>query len=155
MSNTHHSIFINFNKFTINTIYNKFATFLYSKDFFRTIPLCVIFIIILYVIIYYALRIMYKDVKNGDGKRRRTPNQVKKKTIGIEVVFVSIPGDLKKGSVIPVRNDITIGRKEDNSVVLNDQHVSGNHAILSIRNEALVLFKSSSTKASFLIDNIA
>ena len=28
----------------------------------------IIFIIILYVIIYYALRIMYKDVKNGDGK---------------------------------------------------------------------------------------
>ena len=110
----------------------------------------IIFIIILYVIIYYALRIMYKDVKNGDGKRRRTPNQVKKKTIGIEVVFVSIPGDLKKGSVIPVRNDITIGRKEDNSVVLNDQHVSGNHAILSIRNEALVLEDLNSTNGTLV-----
>ena len=110
----------------------------------------IIFIIILYVIIYYALRIMYKDVKNGDGKRRRTPNQVKKKTIGIEVFFVSIPGDLKKGSVIPVRNDITIGRKEDNSVVLNDQHVSGNHAILSIRNEALVLEDLNSTNGTLV-----
>ena len=110
----------------------------------------IIFIIILYVIIYYALRIMYKDVKNGDGKRRRTPNQVKKKTIGIEVVFVSIPGDLKKGSVIPVRNDITIGRKEDNSVVLNEQHVSGNHAILSIRNEALVLEDLNSTNGTLV-----
>ena len=110
----------------------------------------IIFIIILYVIIYYALRIMYKDVKNGDGKRRRTPNQVKKKTIGIEVVFVSIPGDLKKGSVIPVRNDITIGRKEDNSVVLNDQHVSGNHAILSIRNEAFVLEDLNSTNGTLV-----
>ncbi|MCI5727868.1 MAG: FHA domain-containing protein [Clostridium sp.] len=110
----------------------------------------IIFIIILYVIIYYALRIMYKDVKNGDGKRRRTPNQVKKKTIGIEVVYVSIPGDLKKGSVIPVRNDITIGRKEDNSVVLNDQHVSGNHAILSIRNEALVLEDLNSTNGTLV-----
>ena len=110
----------------------------------------IIFILILYVIIYYALRIMYKDVKNGDGKRRRTPNQVKKKTIGIEVVYVSIPGDLKKGSVIPVRNDITIGRKEDNSVVLNDQHVSGNHAILSIRNEALVLEDLNSTNGTLV-----
>ena len=110
----------------------------------------IIFIIILYDKIYYALRIMYKDVKNGDGKRRRTPNQVKKKTIGIEVVFVSIPGDLKKGSVIPVRNDITIGRKEDNSVVLNDQHVSGNHAILSIRNEALVLEDLNSTNGTLV-----
>ena len=96
------------------------------------------------------LRLMYKDVKNGDGKRRRTPNQVKKKTIGIEVVYVSIPGDLKKGSVIPVRNDITIGRKEDNSVVLNDQHVSGNHAILSIRNEALVLEDLNSTNGTLV-----
>ena len=32
----------------------------------------VVFIIILYVIIYYALKIMYKDVKNG-GKKRRPP----------------------------------------------------------------------------------
>ena len=57
---------------------------------------------------------------------------------------------MKKGSVIPVRNDITIGRKEDNSVVLNDQHVSGNHAILSIRNEALVLEDLNSTNGTLV-----
>lgn len=32
----------------------------------------IVFIIILYVIIYYALKIMYRDVKNGGKKRRPT-----------------------------------------------------------------------------------
>ena len=48
MSNKHHFTFI-FSKHTINTIYTKFTTFLYSKLFFKTIPLVVIFIIILFL----------------------------------------------------------------------------------------------------------
>ena len=43
----------------------------------------VVFIIILYVIIYYALKIMYKDVKNG-GKKGRPP--VIKGNYGLEII---------------------------------------------------------------------
>jgi len=42
-----------------------------------------VFIVILYVIIYYALKIMYKDVKNG-GKKKR-PSTVKG-NYGLEII---------------------------------------------------------------------
>ena len=59
------------------------------------------FIVILYVIIYYALKIMYKDVKNG-GKRRRPSNS--NKHYGLEVISVDDNVDLKEGSIIPIRS---------------------------------------------------
>ena len=84
-----------------------------------------VFIIILYVIIYYALKIMYKDVKNG-GKRRRSPRT--NGNYGLEIIQSGDARGLKEGSIIPIRSDLSIGRKEGNSIVMADQHVSGNHA---------------------------
>ena len=96
------------------------------------------FIVILYVIIYYALKIMYKDVKNG-GKKRRPSNS--NKYYGL---------DLKGGSIIPIRSDLTIGRKDGNSIVLLDQHVSGNHAEIIVRNNKVYLEDLHSTNGTFL-----
>ncbi|WP_160677689.1 FHA domain-containing protein [Clostridium sp. C8-1-8] len=109
----------------------------------------VIFIIILYVIIYYALKIMYKDVKTG-GKRRPSKS---KKVHGIEVIKALENHDLKPGSVIPVMNSITIGRREDNSIVLNDQFVSGHHAKLYLRNDDFILEDLNSTNGTFVNDD--
>ncbi len=106
----------------------------------------IIFIIILYVIIYYALKIMYKDVKGGG--RRRAP--MKRKSYGIEVLKVEQHNDLKVGSVIPVRNEVTIGRKEDNAITLSDPHVSGHHARLLIKNEILYVEDLNSTNGTLV-----
>ena len=46
--------------------FSKIMTFIFG----------IVFIIFLYVIIYYALKIMYKDVKTG-GKRKNNPVQKK------------------------------------------------------------------------------
>jgi pSer/pThr/pTyr-binding forkhead associated (FHA) protein len=108
-----------------------------------------IFIIILYVIIYYALKIMYKDVKTG-GKRRTS---TAKKTHGIEVIKALDNHQLKPGSVIPVMDSITLGRREDNSIVLNDQFVSGHHAKLYLRNDEFILEDLNSTNGTFVNDN--
>ena len=91
----------------------------------------IIFIAILYSIIYQALRIMNKDVKGGGRRKQPSSN---KKMQGLEVVDVSEEVNVKKGSVIPVRSTVSIGRKEGNSIVLTDVHVSGNHARLTIKN---------------------
>jgi len=101
----------------------------------------IIFIIILYRIIYFALKIMYKDVKGGG--RRRPP--VRKKNHGLEVLEVAQESDIKIGTIIPVRSTISIGRKDENSIVLIDQHVSGNHAKLLIRNDILFIEDLNST----------
>jgi hypothetical protein len=107
----------------------------------------VVFIVILYVIIYYALKIMYKDVKNG-GKRRRQP--IIKGKYGLEIINSGDGKDLKDGSIIPVRSDLTIGRKDDNSIVISDQHVSGNHAKIVVRNDSLFIEDLNSTNGTYL-----
>ena len=105
------------------------------------------FIVILYVIIYYALKIMYKDVKNGGRKRRTSKSS---RHYGLEVIDAGDNVDLKGGSIIPIRSDLTIGRKEGNSIVLLDQHVSGNHAEIIVRNNKLYLGDLHSTNGTFL-----
>ena len=106
----------------------------------------VIFIIILYRIIYFALKIMYKDVKGGG--RRRPP--VRKKNHGLEVLEVAKDNDIKIGTIIPVRSTISIGRKDENSIVLIDQHVSGNHAKLLIKNDILFIEDLNSTNGTLV-----
>lgn len=111
-----------------------------------TIVFGVVFIVILYVIIFYALKIMYKDVKSG-GKKRPTS---RKRNYGLEVLQTVPDCDLKRGSVVPVRSEITIGRKDENSIVLSDRHVSGDHARLFIKNEVLFIEDLKSTNGTFI-----
>jgi len=106
-----------------------------------------IFIVILYVIIYYALKIMYKDVKNG-GKRRRPARA--NGNYGLEIINSGNGRDLKEGSIIPIRSDLSIGRKDNNSIILSDQHVSGNHAKIVVRNNGLFLEDLNSTNGTYL-----
>lgn len=105
-----------------------------------------IFIVILYSIIYQALKIMNKDVKGGGKKKQSTS----RKTHGLEVIESVDDTSIKKGSVIPVRTNVTIGRKEGNSIVLNDLHVSGNHARLVIKNNVLYIEDLNSTNGTFV-----
>lgn len=107
----------------------------------------VVFIVILYVIIYYALKIMYKDVKNG-GKKRRPP--MAKGNYGLEIINAGSNKDLKEGSIIPIRTDLTIGRNDVNSIILLDQHVSGSHAKIIVRNDSLLVEDLNSTNGTYL-----
>ncbi|MDD6794226.1 MAG: FHA domain-containing protein [Clostridiaceae bacterium] len=109
----------------------------------------IIFIIVLYGIIGYALRIMNKDVKSG-GRRRKT--SANKKSYGVEVLEVVGQSNVKKGSVIPIKSSVTIGRKDENSVVISDKHVSGNHARFIIRNNILFIEDLNSTNGTFVND---
>lgn len=108
----------------------------------------VIFIILLYAIIVYALKIMNKDVKGG-GRRKPSTG---KRSFGLEVVEVAEKTNLKSGTVIPIRASVTLGRKEDNSVVLIDQHASGNHARLIIKNNILFIEDLNSTNGTYVND---
>lgn len=106
------------------------------------------FIIILYAIIYYALKIMDKDVKSS-GKNK---NNTYKKKYGIEVVNSGGSTDLEEGSVIIIRGDITIGRSDENSIVLSEPFVSGKHAKISIKNNDLFIEDLNSTNGAFVND---
>lgn len=114
-----------------------------------TLVFGIAFIIILYFIIYYALKIMYKDVKGGGRKRQSSTN---KKNYGIEVLSTGENSNLEEGSILLLRGTITIGRREGNTIKLDDQYASGNHAKIIVKNNEIVIEDLNSTNGIFIND---
>lgn len=110
----------------------------------------VFFIILLYFIIYYALKIMYKDIKNTNG--RKSPQG--RKNFGIEVVAIGDSSNVSKGSVILLRDPITIGRQGDNIIQIADQFVSSYHAKVTLRNNNAYIEDLDSTNGVYLNDEL-
>ncbi|MDP4145056.1 MAG: FHA domain-containing protein [Bacillota bacterium] len=107
----------------------------------------IVIIAIVYIIIFIALRIMYKDIKNGG---RRVSKATTKKSFGLEVIEPGASNTLRSGSIIPVVKEITIGRKEDNNLVIPDSYVSGHHARIYLKNTSYVLEDLNSTNGTIL-----
>lgn len=105
----------------------------------------IIIIGIIYIIIFIALRIMYKDVKNGGRKVRSS-----RKSFGLEVISAGNNSNLRRGGVIPVRGDITIGRKNDNLLILDDPYASSHHARVYVKNNDCILEDLGSTNGTLL-----
>ncbi|WP_027632002.1 FHA domain-containing protein [Clostridium hydrogeniformans] len=114
---------------------NKILTFAFTA----------IFIVILYSIIIFSLKIMAKDVRNG-GKKKR----LKKASLGLEVISSGENNTLKVGAVVPINGEITLGRRDDNSIILNDQYVSGYHAKIYLRNNQCIIEDLNSTNGTFI-----
>ena len=106
----------------------------------------IVFIILLYVIIYYALKIMYKDVKTG-GKARNNSSGIR---YGIEVIQTGVNSTLEQESVVPIRGIITLGRKPENTIVLTEPFVSGNHAKIYAKNNNLYVEDLNSTNGVYV-----
>lgn len=106
----------------------------------------IVFIILLYVIIYYALKIMYKDVKTGV-KARNNSSGIR---YGIEVIQTGVNSTLEQGSVVPIRGIITLGRKPENTIVLTEPFVSGNHAKIYAKNNNLYVEDLNSTNGVYV-----
>lgn len=104
-----------------------------------------VIIAIIYFIIIYALKIMYNDTKSV-GKKK------KKKTVdfGLEVVDKGDNHNLRSGGVIPVNEVLTMGRNEDNIVVLEDRYVSSHHLKIYFRNTDYILEDLNSTNGTFV-----
>lgn len=100
---------------------------------------------IIYVIIIFALRIMYKDIKGG-GKKKT----VIKKPMGLEVIERGENFNLRLGAVIPLNNELSIGRNEDNLLILGDKYVSSKHAIIYLKNTDYVLQDLKSTNGTLM-----
>lgn len=99
---------------------------------------------IFYIIIFLALRIMYKDIKNNGIQRTKRYN------FGLEIVEPGNSINLKRGGVVPINGEITLGRKQDNLFILDDQFVSGHHARIYPLNDNYVLEDLGSTNGTLL-----
>ncbi|WP_298847144.1 FHA domain-containing protein [Clostridium sp.] len=102
-------------------------------------------IAIIYIIIIFALRIMYKDIKGGAKKK-----PVRKKTMGLEVIDRGDNLNLRVGAVIPLNDQLTIGRKADNLLILGDKYVSSEHARIYLKNTDYILQDLRSTNGTML-----
>lgn len=105
-----------------------------------------VIIAIIYVIIFFALRIMYKDVKGAS--KVKAPKRRKK--LGLEVVQTGGNENIKVGSVYLMQGDFTIGRKPNNSLIISDPFVSGNHAKITFKNDEYILEDLGSTNGTIL-----
>lgn len=102
---------------------------------------------IVYIIIFLALRIMYKDIKGGEKKK-----YTKKNAFGLEVLEAGQNSNLRKGGIIPVQGELTIGRKNTNNLILEDQFVSGSHARIFVRNTDYMIEDMGSTNGTKVND---
>lgn len=105
-------------------------------------------ILLIYFIIFYALKIMYTDTKSPSKIR----NKVKKATMGLEVLTAGQNNNLKNGGLLPIADVITMGRKSDNTVVLDDQYVSSHHIKIFKRNNDYVIEDLGSTNGTKVND---
>lgn len=99
---------------------------------------------IFYVIIILSLKIMYKDIKGAGRQKKR------RYTVGLEILECGNNRNLRKGAVIPVDGELTIGRKNDNVLTLDDTYVSGHHAKIYIEHGDYVLEDLSSTNGTYV-----
>ena len=104
-----------------------------------------VIIAIIYIIIFTALRIMYNDMKGG-GRARTSQSR----TYGLEILNPGSSENLRKGAVIPVKGIITIGRKADNMLVLEDHYAYSYHAKLFFKGDEIVLEDLESTNGTML-----
>ncbi|MCB2361890.1 FHA domain-containing protein [Clostridium estertheticum] len=102
-------------------------------------------IAIIYIIIIFALRIMYKDIKGGAKKK-----PVIKKTMGLEVIERGDNLNLRVGAVIPLNDQLSIGRKADNLLILGDKYVSSQHAKIYLKNTDYILQDLRSTNGTIM-----
>lgn len=117
---------------------------------FTTWVFGIIFILFLYLIIYYALKIMYRDIKNPG--RRKSPQG--RKNYGIEVISIGNSANVSEGSVILLRDPITIGRKEGNIIQIGEPFVSSNHAKIILKNNHAYIEDLDSTNGVYLNEQL-
>ncbi|PKK39748.1 hypothetical protein ABB02_01089 [Clostridiaceae bacterium JG1575] len=106
----------------------------------------VIFLVLLYVFIFRALRLMRADFK----AEKSAPLQSGAPRWGLEVVETPAGSRLKKGMLIPLKSGMTLGRKKDNTIVLEDPYVSYYHVRFFVHDERFVIEDLNSTNGTLL-----
>lgn len=78
------------------------------------------------------------------------PQRSQNRAPSVEVLSCRPGSNIKIGSIIPVNRVITLGRKGDNLIVLNDNFTSSYHAKLYLRNGEIILEDLNSTNGTYI-----
>ncbi len=70
--------------------------------------------------------------------------------MGLEVIERGENFNLRVGAVIPLNDELSIGRKADNLLILGDKYVSSQHARIYIKNTDYILQDLRSTNGTLM-----
>lgn len=106
------------------------------------------FLFTLLIFIYFICKMMRQDLllqKRSEGESRAGLSAFQ--------LYVLDPGDgrnMTVDSVIPLKQVSTIGRDAANDIVINDPHVSSEHARIEIKGEKIFLIDLDSTNGTYV-----
>lgn len=101
---------------------------------------------IMYIILFKLIKIMLLDLK-GNRESDSLFNYA------FEVIDAPDLCGISKESIFPIRSNTSIGRKDDNQIVINDPFVSGNHAMVSMKDDKIFIKDLKSTNGTVLNGN--
>lgn len=114
----------------------------------KEITLIMRFVVIglIYIILFRLIRIMLMDMKLtiiGDAPIE----------FALEIVDAPESAGVNVGTIIPIREQASIGRKKNNDLVIEDKFVSNNHALVSIKEGKLFVRDLRSTNGIKINNN--
>ncbi|GFN24013.1 MAG: FHA domain-containing protein [Thermoanaerobacteraceae bacterium] len=92
------------------------------------------FLLLLYLFLFHVLRLLYHDLFKVS---RRIPHPWAPQTKPVSnrrltlQVREALSGNIKKGEIYPLGENIIIGRDQLSDIVLSETHVSGRHAAIT------------------------
>ena len=117
-----------------------------------------LFLVVLYIFVFRAVRAVYMELRPAAARRpaparaptpapAKAPKAKSKKTPGRAAV---VEGAAHKGKTFSLANELTIGRADKCSLVLDDAYVSQMHARIYPRGEQVVVEDLGSTNGTYL-----
>lgn len=105
------------------------------------------FLAFLYLFLFWLLRLIAKDLRPGEKPAARSAVHRAK------LVLEKSPGQTRT-RLIPIKDEITIGRGSENTVALDDESVSTFHARIFVEGDRFMLEDLGSTNGTFVSGQI-
>ena len=120
-----------------------------SFDWF-ILALRLAFIVLIYLFLFQVARVSIRElVAIGSSAKDPASPVMPNPTSALEVLDPA-QSSLHEGTRLPLEHYTTIGRRDDNSVVIDDSFISGNHAEIVFDQGAWWLNDPGSTNGTFL-----
>lgn len=99
---------------------------------------------LIYMVLFKIIKIMYMDIKGTKPKAKKKP----KINYALEVEDAPENIGITRGSVFPIHSTITIGRKDVNTICIEDPFVSSHHAKIVMKDGRIFIKDLGSTNGT-------
>lgn len=105
-----------------------------------------IFTVIIYLFIFGVIRLIYLDIKSMNARKATVDEGYPY----LKLINQRESLDFKVEETYILKNRVTLGRSNDNDVVIKDPFISGRHAVFDIINGRYTIKDLGSTNGTFL-----